>query len=80
MEENAAPPAAATAAGCDAATRQKNPETSVRLLIKSSNQQYEDLNVDSDLCWTVQRLKKHLSLIYPGKPVGYRVGSPLVIV
>ncbi|EDW52036.1 homocysteine-responsive endoplasmic reticulum-resident ubiquitin-like domain member 2 protein [Drosophila sechellia] len=69
MEENAAPPAAATAAGCDAATRQKNPETSVRLLIKSSNQQYEDLNVDSDLCWTVQRLKKHLSLIYPGKPL-----------
>ncbi|XP_039479560.1 homocysteine-responsive endoplasmic reticulum-resident ubiquitin-like domain member 2 protein [Drosophila santomea] len=68
MEENAAPPAAATAAGCDAATRQKNPETSVRLLIKSSNQQYEDLNVDSDLCWTVQRLKKQLSLIYPGKP------------
>ncbi|XP_017060361.2 homocysteine-responsive endoplasmic reticulum-resident ubiquitin-like domain member 2 protein [Drosophila ficusphila] len=74
MEDTAAAsPAAATAAGCDAA-RQKIPEiaspggSSVRLLIKSSNQQYEDLNVDSDLCWTVQRLKKQLSMVYPGKP------------
>jgi len=80
MEETAAAsPAAATAAGCDAAAREKAPETgaspsgtSVRLLIKSSNQQYEDLNVDSDLCWTVQRLKKQLSMVYPGKPVGSR--------
>ncbi|XP_052854448.1 LOW QUALITY PROTEIN: homocysteine-responsive endoplasmic reticulum-resident ubiquitin-like domain member 2 protein [Drosophila gunungcola] len=78
MEETASPaasPAAATAAGCDAAAREKTPDSpisasgsSVRLLIKSSNQQYEDLNVDSDLCWTVQRLKKQLSLVYPGKP------------
>nr|XP_016937080.1 homocysteine-responsive endoplasmic reticulum-resident ubiquitin-like domain member 2 protein [Drosophila suzukii] len=76
MEETAAAsPAAATAAGCDAAAREKAPETgaspsgtSVRLLIKSSNQQYEDLNVDSDLSWTVQRLKKQLSMVYPGKP------------
>ncbi|XP_017070026.2 homocysteine-responsive endoplasmic reticulum-resident ubiquitin-like domain member 2 protein [Drosophila eugracilis] len=74
MEETATSPAAATAAGCDAAARQKAPETvsssgtSVTLLIKSSNQQYEDLNVDSDLCWTVQRLKMQLSLVYPGKP------------
>ncbi|XP_017006292.2 homocysteine-responsive endoplasmic reticulum-resident ubiquitin-like domain member 2 protein [Drosophila takahashii] len=79
MEETAAAsPAAATAAGCDAAARQKAPVpvpetpspsgTSVRLLIKSSNQQYEDLNVDSDLCWTVQRLKTQLSVVYPGKP------------
>ncbi|KAH8353215.1 hypothetical protein KR084_009680 [Drosophila pseudotakahashii] len=77
MEETAAAsPAAATAAGCDAAARQKAPApetaspsgTSVRLLIKSSNQQYEDLNVDSDLCWTVQRLKTQLSVVYPGKP------------
>uniref|UniRef100_A0A6P4ENX9 LOW QUALITY PROTEIN: homocysteine-responsive endoplasmic reticulum-resident ubiquitin-like domain member 1 protein n=1 Tax=Drosophila rhopaloa TaxID=1041015 RepID=A0A6P4ENX9_DRORH len=75
MEETAASPAAATAAGCDAAAHEKTPDrrsppsgSSVRLLIKSSNQQYEDLNVDSDLCWTVQRLKKQLSLVYPGKP------------
>ncbi|KAH8333594.1 hypothetical protein KR059_001143 [Drosophila kikkawai] len=73
MEETAAPPAAA---GCDAAARQKIAATteapsgssSVRLLIKSSNQQYDDLNVESDLGWTVQRLKKQLSLVYPGKP------------
>lgn len=77
MDETVAPPAAA---GCDAAARQKIAPTeteataasvtSVRLLIKSSNQQYDDLNVDSDLSWTVQRLKKQLSLVYPGKPVG----------
>ncbi|KAH8385398.1 homocysteine-responsive endoplasmic reticulum-resident ubiquitin-like domain member 2 protein [Drosophila serrata] len=78
MNETANPPAAA---GCDAAARQKivatteTPETpsassksSVRLLIKSSNQQYDDLNVESDLGWTVKRLKKQLSLVYPGKP------------
>ncbi|KAH8281437.1 hypothetical protein KR054_000454, partial [Drosophila jambulina] len=77
MEETAAPPAAA---GCDAAARQKiaatteslppsaTSKSSVRLLIKSSNQQYDDLNVESDLGWTVKRLKKQLSLVYPGKP------------
>ncbi|KAH8248894.1 hypothetical protein KR032_004035 [Drosophila birchii] len=78
MDETAAPPAAA---GCDAAARQKivattdapeassaSSKSSVRLLIKSSNQQYDDLNVESDLGWTVQRLKKQLSLVYPGKP------------
>ncbi|XP_022230647.2 homocysteine-responsive endoplasmic reticulum-resident ubiquitin-like domain member 2 protein [Drosophila obscura] len=80
MDDTAASPAAATAAGCDAA-RDKTTNagvavaaaaaassTSVRLLIKSSNQQYDDMNVDSDLSWTVQRLKKQLSLVYPGKP------------
>ncbi|XP_030383746.1 homocysteine-responsive endoplasmic reticulum-resident ubiquitin-like domain member 2 protein [Scaptodrosophila lebanonensis] len=63
---------ASAAAGCDAA-RDKTinvgeSSSSVTLLIKSSNQQYDDMNIDSDLCWTVQRLKKQLSLVYPGKP------------
>lgn len=26
------------------------------------------MNIESDLCWTVERLKKQLSLVYPGKP------------
>lgn len=53
-----------------AAATNSNSGSSVRLLIKSSNQQYDDMNIESDLCWTVERLKKQLSLVYPGKPVG----------
>lgn len=53
-----------------AAAGNNNSGSSVRLLIKSSNQQYDDMNIESDLCWTVERLKKQLSLVYPGKPVG----------
>lgn len=73
-------PAATTAAGYDAARDKTNEPVAaaaaaavtasgIRLLIKSSNQQYDDVNIESDLCWTVQRLKKQLSLVYPGKPV-----------
>ncbi|XP_017856872.1 PREDICTED: homocysteine-responsive endoplasmic reticulum-resident ubiquitin-like domain member 2 protein [Drosophila arizonae] len=72
-------PAATTAAGYDAARDKTNEPVAaaaaaavtasgIRLLIKSSNQQYDDVNIESDLCWTVQRLKKQLSLVYPGKP------------
>ncbi|KAH8377683.1 hypothetical protein KR093_006626 [Drosophila rubida] len=72
-------PAAATAAGYDAArdktssagdagTGSGSAVSSIRLLIKSSNQQYDDMNIESDLCWTVERLKKQLSMVYPGKP------------
>lgn len=50
--------------------------SSVRLLIKSSNQQYDDMNIESDLSWTVERLKKQLSLVYPGKPVGTPAPEP----
>ncbi|XP_068151216.1 homocysteine-responsive endoplasmic reticulum-resident ubiquitin-like domain member 2 protein [Drosophila tropicalis] len=78
MDDTAASPAAATAtaAGYDA-SREKATTTNikddgsgsnVRLLIKSSNQQYDDMIIESDLCWTVQRLKKQLFLVYPGKP------------
>ncbi|KAH8262806.1 hypothetical protein KR044_000577 [Drosophila immigrans] len=70
-------PAAATAAGYDAARDKTSSAgdanngsgvSSIRLLIKSSNQQYDDMNIESDLCWTVERLKKQLSIVYPGKP------------
>lgn len=60
---------AASAAAAASAANSKS-VSSVRLLIKSSNQQYDDMNIESDLCWTVERLKKQLSLVYPGKPVG----------
>lgn len=59
----------AASAAAAAAANSKS-VSSVRLLIKSSNQQYDDMNIESDLCWTVERLKKQLSLVYPGKPVG----------
>uniref|UniRef100_A0A1B0A4H1 Ubiquitin-like domain-containing protein n=1 Tax=Glossina pallidipes TaxID=7398 RepID=A0A1B0A4H1_GLOPL len=42
--------------------------TSVKLLIKASNQQYDDMTVDCDLLWTVKNLKAHLSWVYPSKP------------
>lgn len=58
------------AASAAAAAANSKSVSSVRLLIKSSNQQYDDMNIESDLCWTVERLKKQLSLVYPGKPVG----------
>lgn len=61
---------AASAAAAAAAAANSKSVSSVRLLIKSSNQQYDDMNIESDLCWTVERLKKQLSLVYPGKPVG----------
>ncbi|EDW03706.1 homocysteine-responsive endoplasmic reticulum-resident ubiquitin-like domain member 1 protein [Drosophila grimshawi] len=65
------PSSAATAAGYDAASDKTNAassNSSISLLIKSSNQQYDDIKIESDLCWTVHRLKKLLSLVYPGKP------------
>ncbi|KAM8716168.1 hypothetical protein ACLKA7_003108 [Drosophila subpalustris] len=83
MDDTAAttptPSSAAPAAGYDAARDKTDTgvaaaaaaaasSSSIRLLIKSSNQQYDDMNIESDLCWTVERLKKQLSLVYPGKP------------
>ena len=70
--------AAAVADGASAAARTKTVGAStiksashVKLLIKSSNQQYEDHVIESDLLWTVKRLKTHLSVVYPSKPVSW---------
>lgn len=43
--------------------------TNLKLLIKASSQQFEDVIIESDLLWTVKRLKAHLSVVYPSKPV-----------
>lgn len=40
----------------------------VKLLIKASNQQFDDHTIECDLQWSVKRLKMHLSLVYPCKP------------
>ncbi|XP_061397710.1 homocysteine-responsive endoplasmic reticulum-resident ubiquitin-like domain member 2 protein [Musca vetustissima] len=51
----------------DVAPTNKSPSY-VKLLIKASNQQYDDQIIESDLSWTVKRLKSHLALVYPSKP------------
>lgn len=40
----------------------------VKLLIKASNQQFDDHTIECDLQWSVKRLKVQLSLVYPCKP------------
>lgn len=62
-------------ASCSSSSTMTNPlngtasTNNIRLLIKASSQQFEDITVESDLLWTVKRLKAHLSLVYPSKPV-----------
>lgn len=41
----------------------------VTLVVKAPNQQIEDQTVQCELSWTIQRLKQHLSEVYPSKPV-----------
>lgn len=72
--------AAAVADGASAAAHTKTVGTApvksashVKLLIKSSNQQYEDHVIESDMLWTVKRLKSHLSVVYPSKPVSSNI-------
>lgn len=43
----------------------------IKLLIKASSQQFEDITIESDLLWTVKNLKAHLSHVYPSKPVSF---------
>lgn len=59
-------PGSAAAAATSTTTPAK--ATSVKLLIKASNQQYDDQILEIDLLWTVKRLKTHLALVYPNKP------------
>ena len=42
----------------------------VTLVVKTPNQRHEDVQVDCEIDWTVQKLKTHLSNVYPTKPVG----------
>ncbi|XP_067623917.1 homocysteine-responsive endoplasmic reticulum-resident ubiquitin-like domain member 2 protein [Eurosta solidaginis] len=59
----------ATVAATSTSTMSTNAKaTSVKLLIKASNQQYDDQILDIDLLWTVKRLKAHLAQVYPNKP------------
>lgn len=40
----------------------------ITLIVKASNQQFEDQTCVVDGSWTIRRLKGHLTEVYPGKP------------
>ncbi|XP_055847901.1 homocysteine-responsive endoplasmic reticulum-resident ubiquitin-like domain member 2 protein [Episyrphus balteatus] len=40
----------------------------VRLIVKSANQQFDDLIVHSEPSWNIRKLKLHLSQVYPSNP------------
>lgn len=51
-------------------TEEKNMETlPVTLIVKAPNQQIEDQTVKCELSWTINKLKQHLSEVYPSNPV-----------
>ncbi|XP_073534336.1 homocysteine-responsive endoplasmic reticulum-resident ubiquitin-like domain member 2 protein isoform X6 [Phyllobates terribilis] len=41
----------------------------VTLVIKAPNQKYDDQTINCFLEWTVEKLKSHLSKVYPSKPL-----------
>ncbi|XP_053700007.1 homocysteine-responsive endoplasmic reticulum-resident ubiquitin-like domain member 2 protein isoform X2 [Synchiropus splendidus] len=43
-------------------------DSPVTLVIKAPNQKYEDQTINCFLNWTVERLKSHISNVYPSKP------------
>ncbi|KAF3692382.1 Homocysteine-responsive endoplasmic reticulum-resident ubiquitin-like domain member 2 protein [Channa argus] len=44
-------------------------DSPVTLVIKAPNQKYEDQTINCFLNWTVERLKRHISNVYPSKPL-----------
>ncbi|XP_055358979.1 homocysteine-responsive endoplasmic reticulum-resident ubiquitin-like domain member 2 protein isoform X2 [Betta splendens] len=44
-------------------------DSPVTLVLKASNQKYEDQTINCFLNWTVERLKRHISNVYPSKPL-----------
>ncbi|XP_041650279.1 homocysteine-responsive endoplasmic reticulum-resident ubiquitin-like domain member 2 protein [Cheilinus undulatus] len=44
-------------------------DSPVTLVIKAPNQKYEDQTINCFLNWTVERLKSHISKVYPSKPL-----------
>ncbi|XP_061632535.1 homocysteine-responsive endoplasmic reticulum-resident ubiquitin-like domain member 2 protein isoform X2 [Phyllopteryx taeniolatus] len=43
-------------------------DTPVTLVIKAPDQKYEDRTINCFLSWTVEKLKRHMANVYPGKP------------
>ncbi len=46
-------------------------DSPVTLVIKAPNQKYDDQTINCFLNWTVEKLKKHISKVYPSKPVSF---------
>uniref|UniRef100_A0A3P9I7H1 Homocysteine-responsive endoplasmic reticulum-resident ubiquitin-like domain member 2 protein n=1 Tax=Oryzias latipes TaxID=8090 RepID=A0A3P9I7H1_ORYLA len=44
-------------------------DSPVTLIIKAPNQKYEDQTINCFLNWTVERLKSHISNVYPSRPL-----------
>ena len=44
-------------------------DSPVTLVVKTPNQKVDDLRIDCALEWSVEQLKRHLSSVYPTKPV-----------
>lgn len=47
-------------------------DSPITLIIRAPNQKYEDQPISCFLHWTVEKLKKHLTNVYPSKPVSVR--------
>lgn len=43
-------------------------DSPVTLVIKAPNQKYDDQTINCFLNWNVEKLKKHISKVYPSKP------------
>ncbi|KAG7257739.1 hypothetical protein CRUP_029593 [Coryphaenoides rupestris] len=43
-------------------------DSPVTLVIKAPNQKYDDQTINCFLNWTVEKLKSHISIVYPSKP------------
>lgn len=41
----------------------------VTLVIRAPNQKYQDQTINCFLSWTVEKLKRHISTVYPSKPL-----------
>lgn len=48
-------------------------DSPITLIIRAPNQKYDDQPISCFLDWTVEKLKKHITNVYPSKPVSERV-------
>jgi hypothetical protein len=48
-------------------------QSSIKLVVKTPNQRIKDIEVSCLSEWTVEKLKSHLSTVYPTKPVRFDI-------
>lgn len=54
-------------------------DSPVILVIKAPNQKYDDQTINCFLNWTVEKLKTHISHVYPSKPVSWLTYSEIEV-